>query len=195
MEKMPRDKTTKLLEQVLILEDEMEKLIRENNLLKEHLSRENTALGTQIVDNLSGKIELATSAVLSQIEDFYTQICKQTNNTNNTVPINNAPLNTALPNTPTSPSPSSPSPSQSLQTILFMQSSLHNLRTYTNDMCMLFCDLEQEVKFLWEYSKDLTGKLHEKEKHLQIYAAVNEKLTQIKEDYMRIKKGSANIEQ
>lgn len=142
-----------LLEQVITLEEEVEKLVRENALLKEHLDRENAVLSARIVESISQKIDGATSAVLAQLGGAAAAAAARAQE----APAGLGPADIAP------------------------------LGQYSRDIALVFRDLETEVQNLWTLCYQLAKESEEKDKHLKMYAVVNEELTKIKEEYVKLK--------
>jgi len=168
-------KMNDLLEQIINMEEEIEQLRQENRFLKEEGARGTKLNMNAIVDQISCKIDSSTSQILEKIG------AKE-------------PEQRATGHQPIYRQDQAPLLHHAADLLREInRDSVNLVKTEIHQIKHGIATLENELKELFSLLYDMNEEIKEKTQRISVYAAINEKLTQIKEEYVRIRQNMGNI--
>lgn len=166
-----RSRADEMVEQIISLEEEVEALTKENMFLRQHFSEQTISTGSA-VQIISDRIKESTLAVLSAL------------NTARDFPARDFP-NRDFPGGPNIPQ--SPPGASARPVVDAVRSSVGTFRAALEDAKGIYNGLQAHLQDLVSECFSMRNRLREKERHLEMYAVLNQKLTAIKDEYLLYK--------
>ncbi|KAI5132231.1 hypothetical protein NEAUS06_0020 [Nematocida ausubeli] len=138
-----RNRIDRLVEQIIVMEEEMHQIREENRVLKENIINSNKGISNEIIQTLGQQIASLRQEILSAAPvQGECSKCKE---------------------------------------------AVSALKTTTGDFKRLIYKLEEEISQVLSITYAQNSSLQEKTEQIELYAQINNKLTLIKEEYMRLK--------